>query len=44
LLPGLQIVIVNVTSPPKVIGPAPFPRPDALPQQTIDHQQNRSAE
>jgi hypothetical protein len=34
LLPGLQIVIVNGTSTPKVIGPAPFPAP-----QTIDHEQ-----
>jgi hypothetical protein len=37
ILPGLQIVIVNGTNPPKVIGPAPFPAP-AIPPRTIDHQ------
>jgi hypothetical protein len=41
LLPGLQIVIVNGTSAPKVIGPAPFPAPAAIPQ-TIDHEQARA--
>jgi hypothetical protein len=32
MLPGLQIVIVSGTSPPEVIGPAPFQPP------AIDHQ------
>jgi hypothetical protein len=38
LLPGLQIVIVNGTTAPKVIGPEPFPAPAALPMRTIDHE------
>jgi hypothetical protein len=33
ILPGLQIVIVNGTTAPRIIGPAPFPAPPA-----IDHQ------
>ena len=37
VLPGLQIVIVNGTSTPKVIGPA-FLEPAAIPPQTIDHE------
>ena len=37
LQPGLQIVIVNGTTAPKVIGPAPFPTPAAIPDQTVDH-------
>jgi hypothetical protein len=41
LLPGLQIVIVNGTSAPKVFGPAPVPAPAAIPPQTIDHEQAR---
>jgi hypothetical protein len=36
-VPGLQIVIVNGTSTPKIIGPAPFPAPAAIPQQPADH-------
>ncbi|THD56016.1 MAG: hypothetical protein E8A46_04370 [Bradyrhizobium sp.] len=38
ILPGLQIVIVNGTSPPRVIGPTPFPAPATIPPRTIDHQ------
>jgi hypothetical protein len=37
-LPGLQIVIMNGTATPKVIGPEPFPAPAALPGRTIDHE------
>ena len=41
ILPGLQIVIINGTSAPKVIGPAPFPAPfptpAAIPHQPVDH-------
>jgi len=37
MLPGLQIVIVNGTTAPKVIGPEPFPAPAARPTRTIDH-------
>jgi hypothetical protein len=36
MLPGLQIVIIGGPTP-KVIGPAPFPAPAALPSRTIDH-------
>jgi hypothetical protein len=39
MLPGLQIVIVNGTAAPKVIGPAPMPV--VIPPQTIDHDQAR---
>jgi hypothetical protein len=42
ILPGLQIVIVNGTNPPKVIGPAPFPAPVAIPSQTVDHEPARA--
>jgi hypothetical protein len=42
ILPGLQIVIVNGTSTPKVIGPAPFPAPATVPPQAIDHEQARA--
>jgi hypothetical protein len=41
ILPGLQIVIVNGTNPPRIIGPAPFPAPANIPPQTIDHQPAR---
>jgi hypothetical protein len=37
MLPGLQIVIVNGTTAPKVIGPAPFPQP-AIPHDPAEHQ------
>jgi hypothetical protein len=37
LLPGLQIVIVNGTTAPRVIGTEPFPAPAALLPRTIDH-------
>jgi hypothetical protein len=40
-VPGLQIVIVNGTSTPKIIGPAPFPAP-AIPGHTIDHERARA--
>jgi hypothetical protein len=33
MLPGLQIVIVNGTSSPKVIGPEPIPTPTAIAHQ-----------
>jgi hypothetical protein len=36
--PGLQIVIVNGTAPPKVIGPAPMPGSIPGIPQTIDHE------
>jgi hypothetical protein len=38
ILPGLQIVIVNGTNSPRIIGPAPHAPPAAIPPQTIDHQ------
>jgi hypothetical protein len=37
IVPGLQIVIVNGTTAPKVIGPAPF-APAAIAPRTIDHE------
>jgi hypothetical protein len=37
MLPGLQIVIVNGTTAPKVIGPEPFPAPAVIPPHTIEH-------
>jgi hypothetical protein len=37
ILPGLQIVIVNGTNSPRIIGPEPYAPPAALPTRTIDH-------
>jgi hypothetical protein len=37
VVPGLQIVIVNGTAAPKVIGPAPFPPAPSTPP-IIEHQ------
>jgi hypothetical protein len=42
VLPGLQIVIVNGTSTPKVIEPAPFPPPATIPPAAIDHEPARA--
>jgi hypothetical protein len=37
MLPGLQIVIVSGgTAPPKVIGPAPFAAPAAIPHHSVE--------
>jgi hypothetical protein len=38
ILPGVRIVIVNGTNPPRIIGPAPSPAPATIPPQTIDHE------
>jgi hypothetical protein len=37
-MPGLQIVIMNGTVAPKIIGPEPFPTPAAIPDHTVDHE------